>query len=165
MLSNDIATLGHTAIAPDEGSSYNVNLLGISLAVGRLTLDNSQTNELLSKFLDARREGLSPKTLAFYEGCLVRAPIGIRVTASDIDTFLLYSSRSGYKLNPQDNPILLVEAPKVEKRILPSLSLEQVNYLIEVVDNLRDKTIISLFADSGIRLNELAAIKSTDIDW
>ena len=77
----------------------------------------------------------------------------------------LYSSRSGYKLNPQDNPILLVEAPKVEKRILPSLSLEQVNYLIEVVDNLRDKTIISLFADSGIRLNELAAIKSTDIDW
>jgi len=58
-----------------------------------------------------------------------------------------------------------VEAPKVEKRILPSLSLEQVNYLIEVVDNLRDKTIISLFADSGIRLNELAAIKSTDIDW
>ena len=58
-----------------------------------------------------------------------------------------------------------MEAPKVEKRILPSLSLEQVNYLIEVVDNLRDKTIISLFADSGIRLNELAAIKSTDIDW
>ena len=36
---NDIATLRHTAIAPDEGSSYNVKLLGISLAVGRLTLD------------------------------------------------------------------------------------------------------------------------------
>ena len=43
--------------------------------------------------------------------------------------------------------------------------MEQVNYLIEAVDNLRDKTIISLFVDSGIRLNELATIKSTDIDW
>jgi hypothetical protein len=31
--------LGHRAIAPDKRNSYNINLLGISLAVGRLTLD------------------------------------------------------------------------------------------------------------------------------
>jgi len=33
------------------------------------------------------------------------------------------------------------------------------------VSGLRDKAIISLFADSGMRLNELANIKATDIDW
>ena len=31
--------LRHRAIAPDKRNSYNINLLGISLAVGRLTLD------------------------------------------------------------------------------------------------------------------------------
>lgn len=30
---------------------------------------------------------------------------------------------------------------------------------------MRDKAIISLFADSGLRLSELAAIKNEDIDW
>ena len=77
----------------------------------------------------------------------------------------LYSPKSGYRLNLQDNPILLVEAPKVEKRILPSLSVEQVDYLIREVGNLRDRAIISLFADSGMRLNELTNVKAGDIDW
>ncbi len=77
----------------------------------------------------------------------------------------LYSPKSGYKLNPQDNPILLVEAPKVDKKILPSLTLEQVDCLIEAANNLRDRAIISLFADSGMRLNELVHIGTQDIDW
>jgi len=61
--------------------------------------------------------------------------------------------------------MLLVDAPKVEKGILPSLTREQVNYLVEKADNLRDKAIISLFADSGMRLSELATIKAGDFDW
>jgi site-specific recombinase XerD len=77
----------------------------------------------------------------------------------------LYSPKSGYKLNPQDNPILLVEAPKVDKKILPSLTLEQVNCLIGMANNLRDRAIISLFADSGMRLNELVHIRTQDINW
>jgi integrase len=50
------------------------------------------------------------------------------------------------------------------KVILPSLTPEQVDYLIANADNVRDKAIISLFADSGIRLNELLNIKAVDID-
>lgn len=48
---------------------------------------------------------------------------------------------------------------------MPSLNPDQVTYLIEQVDNIRDGAIISLFADSGIRLNELVNIKPVDIDW
>ncbi|MBA7502828.1 Tyrosine recombinase XerD [subsurface metagenome] len=58
-----------------------------------------------------------------------------------------------------------VDKPKPAKRILPSLTAEQVNYLIGEADNIRDKAIISLLADSGMRLNEIANIKASDIDW
>ncbi len=60
---------------------------------------------------------------------------------------------------------MAVEALKVGKRILPSLIPEQLDYLIEQADNLRDKAIISLFADSGLRLSELANINPNNIDW
>jgi integrase len=51
------------------------------------------------------------------------------------------------------------------KVILPSLTPEQVEYLIKQVDSIRDKAIISLFADSGIRLNEMLGVKGPHIDW
>ena len=65
----------------------------------------------------------------------------------------------------QDNPILLVDAPKVGKKMLPSLSCEQLDYVISRAECLRDKAIISLFADSGLRLSELANINPQNIDW
>jgi len=77
----------------------------------------------------------------------------------------LYSHKSGYKLKVQDNPILDVDAPKLDRKILPSLTPQQVNYVIEQASCMRDKAIISLFADSGLRLSELANIKLQNIDW
>jgi integrase len=53
----------------------------------------------------------------------------------------------------------------MRKVILPSLTSEQVTYLIDQADNTRDKAIISLLADSGIRLNELINIKEEHIDF
>jgi integrase/recombinase XerC/integrase/recombinase XerD len=37
--------------------------------------------------------------------------------------------------------------------------------LIEQAECVRDKAIISLFADSGLRLSELASIQVSDVDW
>ena len=147
-------------------------------------------SNLLNNFLSSRRQGTSPRTLQFYRGYLnlAKPVISIGVKGQDIEYFLdslecsnggkhayfralrafynwLYSPKSSYKLNPQDNPILAVESPKVEKRILPSLTIEQLDYLIEQAECVRDKAIISLFADSGLRLSELANIKVSDIDW
>ena len=144
---------------------------------------------LLTNFLASRRQGLSPRTLDFYRCylCHANSVIGLDVKSDNRIQFLdsltcsnggkyayyrairafynwLYSRRSGLNLQSRDNPILLVDAPKVEKKILPSLTAEQVNYLIEQADNLRDKAIISLFADSGMRLSELASVKASDIN-
>jgi len=58
-----------------------------------------------------------------------------------------------------------VDPPKVEKRIMPSLTPPQVDYLIAQAGCVRDKAIISLFFDSGLRLTELSNIKVQDIDW
>jgi integrase len=147
-------------------------------------------SELVSKFLKSRRQGLSPKTLKFYKGYLRHSiyVIGLNINAQDIEQFLdslqctnggkhayfrtlktfyfwLYSKKSGYKLSPQDNPISLVDSPKVGKRILPSLTETQVSKLLNSSDNLRDRCIISLLADSGMRLSELTSIRPFDIDW
>ncbi len=147
-------------------------------------------SEVLSKFLGSRREGLSPNTTKFYDGYLRRSKVavGFNVTSDDINQFIktlpctnggkhayfrvlktfynwFYSPKAGYGLKPPDNPILGVEAPKQDKKILRSLTLEQVEYIIGQAERIRDKAIISLFNDSGLRLEELASINLPDIDW
>jgi len=153
----------------------------------KLALD---TLEIISQFIESRREGLSPLSIKYYHSYLKRARqvVGLNVLGQDITHFLkslkctpggkhayyrvlrtfynwLYSRKSGYKLNVQDNPILDVDAPKLDRKILPSLTPQQVNYVIEQASCMRDKAIISLFADSGLRLSELANIKLQNIDW
>jgi len=51
------------------------------------------------------------------------------------------------------------------KRMLPSLTQEEVEEVIEKAGNVRDRAIVSLFAESGLRLTELADITLKDIDW
>jgi len=63
------------------------------------------------------------------------------------------------------SPIKNMPAPKVGKLIMPSLTKEQVKLLLENADNLRDKSIVALFTESGLRLSELATVRPTDIDW
>jgi len=77
----------------------------------------------------------------------------------------LYSPKSEYGLHAEDNPITWVEAPKRPVVILPSLTVEQVQILIDKAECLRDKAIISLFVDNGLRLAELTSIKQVDINW
>ncbi|MFC1907322.1 tyrosine-type recombinase/integrase [Chloroflexota bacterium] len=138
--------------------------------------------DLLAKFLKARRQGISPRTNEFYKALLSPFVHTCELTPESINTFLsrltcangknayyrairafcnwLY--RQGYV---KDNPITKVDPPKMKKIILPSLIPEQVEYFIQEADTIRDKAIISLFADSGIRLTELLSIKEPHIDW
>ena len=142
----------------------------------------SRNLSLLTKFLSPRRQGISPRTIEFYESCLKPFTSSYYLTPEDVNKFLAnlkcgnakhayfrairafcnWLTRQGYL---KDNPIERVDAPKPSRDILPSLTVQQVQYLIDLTDNLRDKTIISLLADSGMRLNELSNIRCGDIDW
>ena len=144
----------------------------------------------LQLFLKSRREGISPNTIRDYNGALHRAlpVLGLAPTAQKINRFFnclscslggkygyykdlrafynwLYSARAGLGFKPEDNPIKWVDAPKRPQLILPSLTAEQVMRLIDTCPNHRDKVIIALFTDSGLRLSELTNIKPSDIDW
>ncbi len=63
------------------------------------------------------------------------------------------------------NPVNGMSAPILGKPILPSLSASDVLYLVEQTNSIRDKAIIALFTESGLRLSELVSIKPYDIDW
>ncbi|MFC1934542.1 tyrosine-type recombinase/integrase [Chloroflexota bacterium] len=147
-------------------------------------------NALTEAFVASRRDGLSPRTIKNYRLYLRLAStvVALNVTGQEVQRFItsrtctnggkhayfrclrafynwLYSPKSRLRLNAQDNPMLAVEAPKVEKKILPSLTVEQVEHLVDQAECTRDKAIISLFADSGLRLIELANIDPHNIDW
>jgi site-specific recombinase XerD len=147
-------------------------------------------SNLISNFIESRREGLSHRTIQFYQCYLnhSKSVISLTVTGYNIQLFLknlkctnggkhayfralkafynwLYSPKSGYRLESQDNPILYIEPPKLEKKILPALNSDQVSFLIEKAESVRDKSIISLFAESGLRLSELTNINPHNIDW
>jgi len=132
--------------------------------------------------------GVSPKTLEFYRDRLFKFTCQVdylKASRHDIQRYLNSIKGNKYGLATRHatfralktfyrwlsaehgvcNPIVGMPAPILGKPILPSLEQEQVLYLIEQAHTLRDKAIISLFTESGLRLSELANIKPKDIDW
>ncbi|MFC1998144.1 tyrosine-type recombinase/integrase [Chloroflexota bacterium] len=63
------------------------------------------------------------------------------------------------------NPMKHMKAPKLGKLIMPSLTQAQVYTLIKKANGIRDKAIIALFTESGLRLSELLNIKPDNINW
>ena len=57
------------------------------------------------------------------------------------------------------NPILMIDPPKIQKRIPPSLSQSELVCLLNEANNIVHKAIISLFTDSGMRLSEVTNVK------
>jgi integrase len=153
--------------------------------------DNGRlARKYIDMFLNSRRDGTSSGTIDFYRCYLSKAipALDLKTTANRITNFLnclscspggkhayyraisvfynwLYSPKSGFGGEIDSNPILLVEPPKQPKRIMPSLTRKQVDLIIETAHCVRDRAIIALFSESGLRLSELANIKLKDIDW
>ena len=62
------------------------------------------------------------------------------------------------------SPIDRMKAPKVPKSMRHTVSLEAFPTLLAACGEVRDKLVISLLADTGLRLSELASILVKDID-
>lgn len=58
-----------------------------------------------------------------------------------------------------------MDSPSIARKILPSITEEQLDILLKAAESQRDKCIVSLLFDSGLRISELCAIKPSDIDW
>jgi site-specific recombinase XerD len=147
------------------------------------------SKDYFALFLQSKEAmGVSHKTLSCYKDRLSKyfgQTNYLKATRSDIETFLNSIPPNHYGLSTREtlfrtiktfyrwlnaqygmpNPMLGMPAPILGKPILPSLTREQVQTLIDNALTIRDKAIIALFTESGLRLSELTHIKPIDIDW
>ncbi|MBX2868958.1 MAG: tyrosine recombinase XerC [Acidiferrobacterales bacterium] len=87
---------------------------------------------------------------------------------------MLSAARSFYRFlvsekAAQHNPFDAVQAPKSAKKLPTTLSVDELNQLLEEHDGspiaLRDRAMLELFYSSGLRLSELAALEYDGIDF
>ena len=141
--------------------------------------------DYLALFLQSRRAiEVSPTTLKFYNSKLGNFIDSVnldRANQQQIEQFLLKFTNTGnrhtyyralktfYLWREQTfslpNPMRLLKAPRLGKLIMPSLTREEITTLFDKANCSRDKAIIALFTESGLRLAELAHIMPKDIDW
>ena len=77
-----------------------------------------------------------------------------------LKTFLRWASTEhGF-----DNPMASIAAPKTPDVILHTITPDDVGRLIAATKNSRNKAIIALLADSGVRRSELACIQLSDVE-
>ncbi len=119
--------------------------------------------------------GVSPKTLRFYRERLSKficAVDSLQATRQDIQRYLNSIPPNQYGLGTRHasfraikafygwlnseysipNLMKGVPAPILGKPIFPTLEKEQVLFLIEKASSTRDKAVIALFTESGLRL-------------
>jgi integrase/recombinase XerC len=139
----------------------------------------------------------TPKTLTHYRYTLNKflrylATRGVEtpedVEAKHIRAFLAYLQRKGYKdttlhaharaiktffnflVNEEVlevSPMRKVAMPKLEKKIHPPFTTEDIEALLEACQGeykLRDKAIVLCLLDSGLRISEFAAMNVGDVD-
>jgi site-specific recombinase XerD len=145
--------------------------------------------DYLALFLQSRQaRGVSPRTLRYYQERLSKFLAHVNYISADrqeIEKYLSSIPPNQYGLATRHasyraikvfyrwlsteyelpNPVTGVAAPILGKPILPSLTREQVELLIEQAETVRDKAIIALFTESGLRLSELVSISPVNIDW
>jgi len=146
-------------------------------------LPENKVPDYLQLFLQSRQSmGVSSKTIEFYKDRLkpfISEVNYLKATSVSIQRYLntippnlngLATRHASYRaiktiyrwLNTEfgfSNPMSGIFAPILGRPIMPALDESQVRQLIEAVDNIRDKAIIALFVESGLRLSELASIK------
>jgi integrase len=147
--------------------------------------DSISHPEYLSLFMRSREAmGVSPGSLSFYRTKLGRFFLDLdpsKATRQDIETFLLQFCNPGnrhcyfrairtfYNWREENynlpTPMKYMRAPRLPKLIMPALTKEQVLILIDKAGSIRDKSVIALFTESGLRLSELVGIQPYDIDW
>jgi integrase/recombinase XerD len=140
-------------------------------------------------FEDCKLRNLRPHTLKYYSEQFQAIKLNlVTMTESDIKSLILNMQENGLKVSSinsrlrairtfynflhknkhiKKNPMANIKLLKERKQAVNSLSKEQLQILFSLCDQrtfvgLRDYTIMMLFVDTGIRLNELVGIELSD---
>lgn len=82
-----------------------------------------------------------------------------------IKAFLVFHENEG---NLDENPIRTVKPPKVDRELLPAFTPEEVKKLLDATAgrdpiNVRNRSIVTMLLDSGMRLQELTSLRVGDV--
>jgi len=139
------------------------------------------TSQLLDDFITSRTSGTTQKTITLYHFALDRF-IGYPLTPEGINGYLNSLTCGNAKHNYfrcirtlcrwlyqndyiASNPIEKVSPPRRQKKLLPTISQEQLQALLNYCNCERDKALISLLWYSGMRISEAVNIKACDFNW
>ncbi|MFC1988612.1 tyrosine-type recombinase/integrase [Chloroflexota bacterium] len=147
------------------------------------TLNSSQkfTTQLLEKFIISRPLGTSPRSIEAYHYTL-DSFVGYPISPQGITSYLSSLTCSNGKAKfysclralsrwlyhnsyIPENVIDKVSPPKIQKRLLPAISKEQLEVLIKLCHCERDRALINFLWHSGTRLSEAINIKANDFNW
>lgn len=113
------------------------------------------TSDCITRYLDSLREREQLRR----DGKL--SPVTIHKRAKHIRTFLLWLVRRG-SLSPD---VLDFPVPKIRRRLPKSLKPDEIDLLLSASLSTRDRAIILLMLDTGLRLSEVAALVLDDLDF
>ncbi|MFC2034441.1 tyrosine-type recombinase/integrase, partial [Chloroflexota bacterium] len=158
-----------------EAKSYYKGANGIPKSSQKFTTD------LLKKFITSRPQGTSPRSIEAYHYTLDNF-IGYPITSQGITNYLNSLTCGNGKVKFYSclralcnwlyrndyisvNPITKVSPPRIQKKLLPAISKEQLDILVNHVLTNRDRVILNLLWYSGMRLSEVASVKAKDFNW
>ena len=128
--------------------------------------------ERLLLFLDERKIEISPVKidaetlqLFIYEVAKEVNPRSQARIISGLKSFFSYLIFEDYR---QDNPLELIESPKLGRKLPDTLSVQEIDNLIEAVDlstneGERNRAILETLYGCGLRVSELVELKISDL--
>lgn len=133
------------------------------------------------RFLESRPSGISPRSIEAYNYTLkgfIGKPLTSQACSAYLNSLTCHNGRLKFYsclralynwlyLNDYltDNPIKKVAKPRTKERILPTISKEQLQMLLEHCHCERDRAFISLLWYSGMRLSEAISVRTGDFSW
>ena len=126
-------------------------------------LSKHNFNEITPKYLDEISLSELDEFLSYSKNKKSVASSTQNRRKSSLQTFFKYLVEYDYIKN---NMSLRLQAPKIEKRLPVYMTLNESKQLLNIIDdNIRDKAIITLFLNCGLRLSELISININDINF
>jgi len=159
-----------------------------------LLSDKKLAKWALSYLISCKVEGKSKNTISLYERVINRfikndydlqkddirlflldiqstgvTPHTVHVYYRSLKTFCLWLIEDHY-IDPDNNPMLNVKPPKLPRKIIKPFEKEDIINMLKYCSNPtlkenRNKAIVLLLWDTGMRVGELAGIKLSDIDF
>jgi len=88
-------------------------------------------------------------------------PYTVQGQSRTLKTFFRFAQEESYL---ETNIASRLKVPRAPKKIIQTFSEEQLQQLLATARSTRDKAILGLFIDTGVRVTELASLHISDVD-